>query len=127
MRFCAMLSHATEKQEWVTLLKKYPDFKKVVTPILEEFKKFKKEVEQKVGVAHLTEDSTDYKLAGFLQTVDSRIQKDSIEILICGPFSSGKSVLIRALTGLPDHIVPSGDGKTTATTCTFHNSPRKKV
>ena len=113
--------------EWKMLISTEKSFKEKITPILEDFEKLYKAIQQKLGRFDYKDNDgiLHFKPEGFFQAVESRITKKGIEILVAGPVSSGKSIFLRALTGLDEKIVPSGEAKTTATTSTFHNSLNK--
>ena len=130
------LKNLIESSEWSLLLKRNPEFKKIWDACLEENAEGEKKhcvssfidiVFENIGTIDKDNGEEIYSEAGSFSALRARTAKDCVEICIMGPVSTGKSSLMQGLTGAPKELLPTGDGKTTATRTTFNNSQERSA
>ena len=119
--FAHNLQSLIRDEKWLILLKEYPDFKKEWHSISKSVEDYISNVFTNVGI----KDGNTYIPKGYYEVIFHKTHKDTIEICITGPVSTGKSVFLRALTGAPEYVIPSGSCKTTAARTIFSNSKTK--
>ena len=123
IEFASKLNTLIKNEKWNILLNSYPEFKESWSKISSRVESFINSVFELIGV----KVGNDYSPRGYFEAISSRINKEEIEVCITGPVSSGKSVFLRALTGAPDCVIPSGSSKTTAARTIFNNCETKKA
>jgi len=125
-----------ESSEWPLLLNRNPEFKKIWDACVEENAEGEKKhlvssfidiVLKSIGTIDKENGEDVYLEAGCFSALRDRTDKDCVEICIMGPVSTGKSSLMQGLTGAPKELLPTGDGKTTATRTTFNNSQERSA
>lgn len=121
--FAEKLNTVIKSDNWKILLRNYPEFKAEWEEIKDDVIEYIKSVRQNVGVLN----DKIYEPKGYFEAIANKIAKDEIEVCITGPVSTGKSVFLRALTGAPETVIPSGKGKTTAARTIFCNSNNKSA
>lgn len=136
VKFALNLKHLTESKNWQTLLEKNPKFRKewesVVTiklannekkiKLCDVVKQFIKDVIENIGDKRTDKDGKEIIVEkGYFEAIKNKVDRDVIEVCLAGPVSSGKSTFLRALTGAPEAIIPSGTNKTTAARTSFSN------
>lgn len=121
--FAEKLNAVIKSDNWEILLRNFPEFKVEWEEIKDDVSEYIKSVRQNVGILN---DKT-YEPKGYFEAIANKIAKYEIEVCITGPVSTGKSVFLRALTGAPETVIPSGKGKTTAARTIFCNSNNKSA
>lgn len=121
--FAAKLDSLIHSDNWKTLLDDYPNFN-------ESWKKISQEVETFIG--GVTESIGNFegdviKPKGYFEAISNKINKEVVEVCVTGPVSTGKSVFLRALTGAPETVIPSGKNKTTAARTIFNNTSEDNI
>ncbi|MCQ2306686.1 MAG: hypothetical protein MJ000_03850 [Bacteroidales bacterium] len=126
--FSQKLKSLINGKNWCVLLEKFPEFNEVWTSadengksIENKVKSFIEFVSNNVGI----KNGDNYGPKGYFEAIANKISKNEVEVCITGPVSTGKSVFLRALTGAPETVIPSGKGKTTAARTIFCNSAQK--
>lgn len=117
------VKHSTINEDFKLLLKSNKELESLFQQANPKIKKFIEEVLNNVGAIDLKDDQEIEIPMGIFDAVYHRINKSDVEICIMGPVSTGKSVLMRGLTGAPNYVLPTGSAKTTATRTVFRNIP----
>ncbi len=123
IEFAHNLQTLLDDEKWHILLNKYPEFMRDWQSISNSVEEYINNVFTNVGV----KNGDSYIPKGYYEAIYHKIQKDTVEICITGPVSTGKSVFLRALTGAPEYVIPSGNSKTTAARTVFSNSTIKSA
>lgn len=133
VEFAYDLEALLESDNWAVLLREHPDFREQWNdtinvgnkelPLSQVVISFIEEVKSKVGI----KDGDVIYPKGYFETIKNKIDKDEVEVCVTGPVSAGKSVFLRALTGAPETVIPSGTSKTTAARTIFNNSDESEI
>lgn len=123
IEFAHNLQTLLDDEKWHILLREYPEFMRGWQSISTSVEEYINNVFTNVGV----KNGDLYIPKGYYEAIYHKIQKDTVEICITGPVSTGKSVFLRALTGAPEYVIPSGNSKTTAARTVFSNSATKSA